>query len=237
MEDHSSISQFVEGQDAEKGLTDASTIWTVERVMDELNCSRSTINNRILAGHLNPVKKGRKIYFNPNEVLKLSENLKKERIYRKTPGVIQKLKPPVENISVSRRQKSSGKENYDGYEPSAIGKLSAMAVRLYDAGKSCRDVVTQLEVSFELANHFYEQWKMAGSDWHLPSRSLLYLRQRFDWSEEHPTPEGFVTAINKYMNDSMKKTSSEESTTIQRLLEAPEAPDAVSNTEKGSERK
>ncbi len=203
----------------QKSAPDVSSLWTIEQVSQHLQLSRATIFVRISAGHLKPIKlkAGKKngqrgvggktkLFFNPVEVEQLAEKLKQERMFKMTPGPTPQNRPKaVTERPAEAAPSRPTKKDYSGYTPEDIGKISATATELFDAGKNVRNIVVELKVSYEIATHLYEQWKACGPEWHLPSRQYALLRNRFSWDEDVPTPEGFIRAVQGYIDAEIRR--------------------------------
>jgi len=208
-------------------VLDPSNVWTLKQTMQHLGLSRSTVFTRIAAGHLKPIKirtgqkNGQKgvggritLFFNPIEVEQLSEKLKEDRHYKQTPGpppALNRLKSVdmQDNQSTQPSSPKPMKKDYTGYTSEQIGALSATATQLFDEGKNIRNIVVELKVSYEIAIHLYEQWKACGPEWHLSSRHYALLRNRFGWDEERPTAEGFIKAVQTYIDAEVKRRTAD----------------------------
>lgn len=184
-----------------------------------MGCSETTLYARINAGYLKPIKIGRQIFFNPEEVLQVSEKLQGAYRYKQRPG-LPKTAPPTSTSTSKKTEPAIDRRPparvdtatiYKGYEPADIGKLSAKATKAFDEGKSIRNVVIELEVSYEIAAHLYGQWKMSGQEWHITARQLAAFQNRFSWDEDVPTVEGFTKALEKYIADEISRALSEKS--------------------------
>jgi hypothetical protein len=189
---------------------------TKEQVMERLGISKTTLFVRIAGGVFHPVrdpKDRRKILIHPNEVeeeeKRCRDLYRSKRVIGRIPGPRTDIPmPPMLPIATVSQEgvgkilalKSNGTKKHDPRaEEAFIGEKSSQAFILFSEGKSIRDCVIALKMSFELAQKLYDQWKVSGTEWHLPFSQFGYLRKRFAWTEEPPTPVGFLAAVHKYI--------------------------------------
>ena len=183
--------------------------------MERLGISKTTLFVRIAGGVFHPVrdpKDRRKILIHPNEVeeeeKRCRDLYRSKRVIGRHPGPRKHTDATMLPIATVSQEgvgkilalKSNGTKKHDPRaEEAFIGEKSSQAFILFSEGKSIRDCAIALKMSFELAQKLYDQWKVSGTEWHLPFSQFGYLRKRFAWTEEPPTPVGFLAAVHKYI--------------------------------------
>jgi predicted DNA-binding transcriptional regulator AlpA len=193
--------------DLEKAVNPDSQLRTIEQVSEITGLSIGTIYGKIRERKLTPVKKGKRIYFHPEEIKKFEEEISERRRFRQTYGPSRPVIVDTEKKHAQPKQQQPKPSS--AYDP-RLGQLASSATRLFNAGKNVRDVVVEVEITYELANHFYSQWKESGPEWHLPTRQFVILKNRFGWDEDQPTVDGFITAVNKYIEEQVKANAPQE---------------------------
>ena len=119
-----------------------------------------------------------------------------------------------------RESTVSSHSSVDNYK----GDVASRVTKLFNVGQGVREAVVECEITYELAKHLHEEWKTAGPELHLTPKLVAQLQARFDWWDK-PTPEGFMAALNRYIQREIERTSEE----VARSLQAP-APSTVSSS-------
>lgn len=79
------------------------------------------------------------------------------------------------------------------------GKNSALAFKAFDAGKTARDIVKDLELPPVAAEYLWFMYCKLGREWVLPNPSLSKFRHLLSWEEDPPTPAGFEQAMRIFI--------------------------------------
>lgn len=198
---------------------------TIKDVAALLGVDKSTVHRRIKEGRFHPIKdkkRGCKLLFHPNQVDE--EIARIEQIRRGSPGEVfsaprvgRKPKAPPEIMAELRVAADVANKLPDVGKPkvpdSQDGAKCAKAVKLFREGHSQLDVVVEMEVDFEVAEYYWKRFLIAQPGWFLASKQFARLRDLLEWNEEVPTPEGFMKAvqefINKQINSGLKATPEE----------------------------
>lgn len=184
----------------------------IEDVARKLGMSIATVRLRVTQRFFHPIRQGRRLLFHPSEVeaeLNRVETIRRERL-----GKIVDTAPPKIN---SRPQKlpeavpaKNGKmkppepslKPTDSVQVGPLiynGQQCATAVKLFREGKEVLDAVTEMEITFEIAKHFWQQYLDLQPVWVLPHKQFAQLRVLLEWEEDPPTPEGFIKAMRAHM--------------------------------------
>lgn len=195
----------VESQDSKIVEQENFVLLTAEQVMERLNISRPTLHNRTNAGHFHVIKKGNRAFYHPDEVAKEEQRaIESHRLKPgRRPSIFLPTTPPVvpKKPRSSRSEKSETTSVYLTNAPQYEGQIASEAFRLFKEGKDVRDAVIELKQTVELVEHLYSKWKKHGpvGEWYLASKQFNYLRERFAWNEDPPTPEGLVKMISIFI--------------------------------------
>jgi hypothetical protein len=182
---------------------------SVKETASRLGMSPTTIHARISAGHFHPLKIRGKLYITTTEVEEEARRLDNERSLhayeerRKTlinqvvtpPRAPLKRGPKPKSLSTADRKNSTTTSEIAIY----TGEQAADSALLFRAGKTQLDVVIEMKVSYELAEHFWNRYQQAQPSWLIPSKTLTHFRMLYDWDEEPPSPEGFQKAVRAYI--------------------------------------
>ena len=208
-----------------KADIDPSKLLTVNEAAERLHVSLPTVYTRIHQGFLHPIRLGKRVYFQPNEVDGEFQRVQLARQYRLTPGrapgmrtneltpSLQKaLKAQEAAIAESKAEGKSYTAPKKVYPNNSIdtykGDIAANVTKLFNKGLGVREAVVECEITYELAKHLHEEWKTAGPELHLSPKQVAQLQARFDWWER-PTADGFVIALNRYLQREIERTSEE----------------------------
>jgi predicted DNA-binding transcriptional regulator AlpA len=214
------------GTGLKKELTpDRSKLLTMEEAVERLHISTPTIYTRMRQGFLHPVRLGRRIYFQPTEVDEEFERVQAARKYQLTPGrrpglSTSELTPSMkrtlkaQQAAIAQAKKADTpylmprvarpNPSVDNYK----GDVAASVTKLFNKGLGVREAVVECQITYELAKHLHEEWKTAGPELHLTPKQVAQLQVRFDWWER-PTAEGFIAAMNRYLQREIDRTSEE----------------------------
>lgn len=100
------------------------------------------------------------------------------------------------------------------------GELCGKAVELFITGATQLDVIRELKVGFDVAEHFWNAYMRAQPGWFLPSKDFIRLRGILDWKEDRPTVEGFNRALNRFMHKEAAGVASPVSSREEAAIEA-----------------
>lgn len=181
-----------------KNATDISGFMSVEQVMVAFGVTRQCVINWSHRGRLHPIKVHRKLLFSPVEV-------EEERArYAVTKHAGRPKNPPelskktVEKPAPVPKTATAQAAAQPVAAASDLGKLSSDATKMFNAGKGVRDVVIELQISYELAKSIYDDFNACGPEIQLSPQAILLLRQRLNWVESPPTADGLLKAFNEH---------------------------------------
>jgi hypothetical protein len=92
-------------------------------------------------------------------------------------------------------QRSEPSARTTASRPSTDGKRAAQATRLYSSGKTVRDVVVELEVTYAEAQSLRQEFARAGDDLLLSADAVDRLRGWLGWTESPPSEKGLLDAV------------------------------------------
>lgn len=184
---------------------------TIEEVAMRLGMAVSTVRLRVTQGHFHPIKEKGRLMFHPHEVE--SELNRAESIRMIKRGGIQDSSPPKITAKALPAPVPAKNGKMKPPEPSLKptdsiqvgpliynGQQCATAVKLFREGKEVLDAVTEMEVTFEIAKHFWKQYLDLQPVWVLPHKQFAQLRVLLEWEEDPPTPDGFIKAMRAHMD-------------------------------------
>jgi excisionase family DNA binding protein len=183
---------------------------TVEETAAALGVSKFTIYQLISDGHLHPVTKrgdARRRYVCRSDI-----ETELERRRSAHPTYLKRgRKPP---LTKGGHQQDAPRAPRDASKYDAtMGSIAARAATLFGRGGGVREAVVELQIEFDLAESLYTSWKKFGPEWHLDPKSLVYLRGRLAWTEDSPTPAGFLAAVQKYIDAEIERRERERAGT------------------------
>lgn len=157
---------------------------TIEGVMSELGVSRTTVLGLGKSGYLHPVKLNGRLHYQAAEVTA-------ERERREASNKI--LSRPSRDLRPAR---ATVPPTAPRSVPSYEGGIAARAVALFDEGRGVREIVRQLEISFELAKHLWAEYVSAGTEILLRKEHVEALRKKLDVPPV-PSGEDIVKAVGR----------------------------------------
>ena len=189
----------------------SNELMTIEEVAIKLGMAVSTVRLRVTQRHFHPIKEKGRLMFHPHEVeaeLNRAESIrmiKRGRIQESSPPKIttKALPAPVPAKNGKMKPPEPVIKPTDSVQVGPLiynGQQCAQAVKLFREGKEVLDAVTEMEVTFEIAKHFWKQYLDLQPVWVLPHKQFAQLRLLLDWEEETPTPEGFVKALHAHID-------------------------------------
>lgn len=178
---------------------------TMKDVCAYLNLSEGTIYIRIKEGRLHPAKIRNRLAFNPSEGHAEAERARRAQMERwggLPPGGAKHTKsPPV----VPPRVRKSPQATAPAKPPDYSGKQCAEAVKLFRTGKTQLDLIVEMEISWEIAAHFWEMFKNLQPGWLMPPKNLSKMRSLLSWEEDTPTGEGFERAFHQFVEKEVER--------------------------------
>jgi len=182
------------------------------QAMDRLGVSHETLRIRVQAGLIRSIRRGREVFFHPDDIA--AEEQRNLERYKS------RIRPDGRHRGavVIPPEPKAGKEKSGGSKvttvhmsdaPEYSGEVAARACELFDEGKTQREVVKELKITFELVEHLYVKWKALGQEWHLSPKHLVATRERLGWAENPPTGQGFVAALERTIRKETEKLTRE----------------------------
>jgi hypothetical protein len=188
-----------ESSSEEKKPANYSRYLTMDQVTAAFGVTRQSVKNWVHRGRLHPVKINGALVFNPDEI---EEEQIKFALSTRTG---RPKKPPSFSPSTSATSSEMPSEVRvtrptvpEIVADDPVGRLASDATKMFNDGKSVRDVVIELRVSYEIAEHIYESYKRCGPELHVSPQGITALRQRLNWLENPPTVEGLINAIGEW---------------------------------------
>ena len=178
---------------------------TTEETITVLGISEGGLYSKIREGKLHPIKKKGLNWFHPDEVHDLAGKISRRMGRTPVDPVLKVARKKLPRPSSHVLSPSTPRVPVISYD----GEIAANATNLFDSGAGVRKVVVDLQITYELANHLYTEWKKAGPELHLPPRVLTQMRQRFSWSGD-ATPENFIRAMNAYLLREVERMAKEK---------------------------
>jgi hypothetical protein len=176
-------------------------------VAGRLGVTISTVHLRAKTGFLHPVMIKHKLMFHPHEVD--AELNRVQQLKAKKPGVIptRQAKPllpaPVQGKDGALRPPEPHLKPTDSVQVGNLiynGQQCANAVKLFREGKQPLDAVVDMELTFEIAKHFWKEFLALQPVWVLPQKQFAQLRTLYGWEEDPPTPEGMMKAVRAFID-------------------------------------
>jgi hypothetical protein len=191
---------------------------TADEAVAIAGVSRVTLGIKTKEGVLHPVKQGHRVYYHPHEIQNLRDTMIAKREVR---GLSQAKVPrtavPVRTAPLLPPQPPS---KTSAATITYQGEVAAKATKLFNADKGVREVVAELEITYELAEHLYDRWKQAGPELHLSPKQVALLANRFNWHDSPPSVEGLLRAINRFLESEVTRAVKEALADVQKQAEA-----------------
>lgn len=181
---------------------------TVNEVAEQLGIAHWTVRKRIDKGYFHPIRanrNGRKMLLIAKHEVDI-ELARVEESRRLAPGAVgtgeAESNRTQKKPSATNQSKGAAKEETPAKPKIPVtqdGDKCAQAVQLFREGKSPLDVVVEMRVDFEVAEYFWKCYERLQPGWFLPPKQFARVRTLIGWEEDPPTPEGFSTALNKFI--------------------------------------
>jgi hypothetical protein len=183
---------------------------TTEEVLVTLGISSATLQHRIVAGFLRPIKKkagSNKNFYNPEEVE--AERKRVANIHAQS-SLLRKGLPNrsnekiVEKLQKKAAAKSLANPSPDSSNDSPIvapglpneGEIASKAFELFEKNTTVRAAIIELKQSVSVVKNLYQEWKNLGPEWLVSETDVKTLRSMLKWNEDPPTFQGFLRAFN-----------------------------------------
>lgn len=213
----------------------------IMEAMEKLNISAHTFYNRTREGRFHIIKVGRSAFVTPMEVQAEAERIES---YSAIPaGKGEKMEDSIGmRISGKRKEldfltdkeKTILKQNASDEKSTAKaaretqasleGRISAAAFKAFDAGRSRREVVVELEINPLTARTLWTEYCDLADEWLLPHKYLAKIRAILQWEEDPPTPDGLKAAIDSFIAKEVERELSAPASTKNSIEDAPLTP-------------
>jgi hypothetical protein len=231
-------------------ITDYASMLPMAHVVNVMGVTRTTVNLRVKEGRLHPIKVKGKLFFNPQEVEQEVQRVINDRtlhaqaIRGRNMATLAKSPPPPpppgtvalapkrgpgrpRKYPISESPPRVKKDPTPTKNESYTGEQAAQAVSLFLAGKSQLEVIMEMKITFELAEHFWDAYLRAQPCWVLTPKVFAQLRTTYDdWDEDQPTPEGLADALRKFVSREVEREL--KASLKRRISEEPLTPDEQS---------
>lgn len=194
---------------------------TATDVARMLGITEQNVYVRARQGLLHPIRDGRYLTFHPHDVENEIQRVLEAR--KRSPGVIRGLKEKSAQ-SGPPGPDSRHPLNKQHYLEPFSGEDCSKAVKLFQEGKQVLDVVVELNLKFDIAKYFWQQFlELRPSFVITKSANKTKLRVLFEYEEEPFNEDNFVAALqNKLANMGVKAKeekdlSPEEKASLEQL--------------------
>jgi hypothetical protein len=194
-------------------IASSNELLTIEDVARKLGMSIATVRLRVTQRFFHPLRQGRRLMFHPSEVdaeLDRVETIRRQRLGKvvdtsppKIDSRPRKLPEAVPDKQGKMKPPEPSAKPTDSVQVGSLiynGQQCAAAVKLFREGKEVLDAVAEMELTFEVAKHFWKQYLDLQPVWVLPNKQFAQLRLQLDWEEDPPTPEGFMKALRAHID-------------------------------------
>jgi hypothetical protein len=176
---------------------------STERTQEILGIKYGALRRRVIEGRFHPIRKGKKLYFDPHEI-KMDQKRVAES-YQKRAVAFSDHHPPKSGSPPPPT--SSAEPNKNQLElnltPRVItedlpneGEISAKAFSLFKKKTDICDAVIELRQPVRIVKHLYDEWKSLTPEWNVSETDMKLLTSALDWDESPPTFDGLFKAIN-----------------------------------------
>jgi len=192
-----------------QALRSPQNMITAKETASRLGVSPATVSMRIKEGRLHPVRMGRNVFLNPDEVTQELERVAREskgkRDFNKARYATSVPKPPKVPGLIEQKKIEPNEQVPLGYL-SYTGEQCAEAVAILLAGGSQLDLISKMKITWETADHFYRMYLKLQPGFYVSPKGFAKLRALLQWTESPPTEDGFFRAFQIFI---MKETKAD----------------------------